>query len=204
MAPTPRFPSNPQREHGGSAELLSSQLLLEVERRLKASASNGSGTSNPHAVPGQRLHSSQQHMQGQPVGYAQPGVNNSYGGSSSARAGGPDVLTEVLERVDTLTRQLLERDADLARNTTQLVFLERDLVESQAECAAARQELQREATRSGILEQRVAKSADEVDLLRSELHSVSGDKGDLDRTLTLVQVCADACMYSRHSLECPS
>lgn len=106
------------------------------------------------------------------------------------RADGPDVLSDVLERVDSLSRQLLERDADLAKNTTQIVFLKRDLAESRAECDAARQELQREATRSGILEQRMAKSADEVDLLRSELYSVAGDKGDLDRTLSLVQVCA--------------
>ncbi len=70
---------------------------------------------------------------------------------SSAAADG--VLQDMLVRLDALQRQVTAKDGELSKATTRALLLERELVRSQQETAAARAELQKEALRSSLLEQ---------------------------------------------------
>ncbi|KAL6752409.1 hypothetical protein V8C86DRAFT_593991 [Haematococcus lacustris] len=98
-----------------------------------------------------------------------------------------DVFDDMLSRLHSVNHRLAEKDADMARITTRNEHLERSLLNVQADLASARDELEREALRTSLLEQRLAKSESETQLLNMELNEALGAKALLDRTCGLAQ-----------------
>ncbi|KAJ9506589.1 hypothetical protein QJQ45_004061 [Haematococcus lacustris] len=98
-----------------------------------------------------------------------------------------DVFDDMLSRLHSVNHRLAEKDANMARITTRSEHLERSLLNVQADLASARDELEREALRTSLLEQRLAKSESETQLLNMELNEALGAKALLDRTCGLAQ-----------------
>lgn len=97
-----------------------------------------------------------------------------------SRGAHPDVFADVLQRLDHLSQRLTEKEREISALTAQKTFLDNDLQRT-------RDELEREATKAALLEQRANKLASENQQLAQQVHVLATENDSKDKTLSLVQ-----------------
>ena len=86
--------------------------------------------------------------------------------ASGGEGGGDDgMFSDMLSRLQRLSERLAAKESEAIELSTRNRFLESDLGTARCEAAAAREELQQEATRAALLEQQLRRRAARAQLL---------------------------------------
>ena len=101
--------------------------------------------------------------------------------------GGDDVFSDMLQRLQRLSERLTGKEAECVELTARNRFLQSDAERARDEASAARDELQQEATKLALLEQRCARQQEEARQQLVAAQRLGADKQAMDSTLTLVQ-----------------
>eukprot|EP00798_Chlamydomonas_sp_ICE-L_P013744 gene13744-19646_t len=119
---------------------------------------------------------------------------------SNPPSGASEVLfQEMVRRIEDLSQKLTAKEREAAQLLTQKVFLEkeleassRELSSSKLETEVARDELQREATRASLQQQRATRYESDVEELQRQLRASKTERSTMDSTLTVVQTQLEA------------